>query len=89
LHRDAIKVQVTAPPVEGAANEAVRELIAKWLGISRSTVKIVRGSSSRDKVLELATGNPAEIAARLKAELTGLQSNRASPALTTRDTVVN
>ena len=69
LHGDALKVQITAPPVEGAANEAVRELIAKWLGVPRRTVTIVQGRNSRHKVLELAAEKPGELAACLETEL--------------------
>ena len=48
-HGGALKVQLTAPPVEGAANEALRRLLAKALGVSRSAVSVVRGDRSRDK----------------------------------------
>jgi uncharacterized protein (TIGR00251 family) len=49
-----VLVRVTAPPVEGKANDAVRKLIAKRLGIAPSRVSVARGSSSRDKLLEVA-----------------------------------
>ena len=43
LHGGALKVQVTAPPVDGAANRAVIELLAEWLGVPRRAVAVVRG----------------------------------------------
>jgi uncharacterized protein len=46
-------VRVTAPPVEGRANEAVRRLVAKQLRVPRSAVTIVRGARSRDKVVRV------------------------------------
>jgi uncharacterized protein (TIGR00251 family) len=46
-------VRVVAPAVEGRANEAVRRLLAKQLRVSRSSVTIVRGQGSRDKVIEI------------------------------------
>jgi uncharacterized protein (TIGR00251 family) len=49
----ALVVRVTAPPVEGRANEAVRKLLAKRLGIASGRVSIVRGASGRDKLVEI------------------------------------
>ncbi len=46
---DVLHAWVTAPPVEGAANEAVIALIADHLGIARSCVMLVRGASARHK----------------------------------------
>jgi uncharacterized protein (TIGR00251 family) len=48
-----ITVRVTAPPVDGKANDALVRLVAKRLGVARSRVSIVRGQSSRDKLLEI------------------------------------
>ncbi len=64
---NAFKVQVTAPPVDGAANEAVVALLAHWLAVPRRTVSIVRGQTGRDKVVEVASDRPAELAARIAA----------------------
>jgi uncharacterized protein (TIGR00251 family) len=49
----ALLVRVTAPPVGGRANEAVRRLIAKRLRVPTGRVSIVRGESSRDKLVEV------------------------------------
>jgi uncharacterized protein (TIGR00251 family) len=49
----ALLVRVTAPPVEGKANDAVRRLLAKRLGIAPARVTVVRGASARDKVVEI------------------------------------
>lgn len=51
VHDARIKVAVTAPPVDGAANKAVIELFAKRLGVARSALAITAGSSSRRKTL--------------------------------------
>lgn len=53
LHGDALKVRLTAPPVEGAANRALVELLAGTFGIPVRAVTIVAGASSRTKVVEL------------------------------------
>jgi uncharacterized protein len=49
----AVVIRVNAPPVEGRANEAVRKLIARRLNVPRSAVQIVRGDSSRDKLVRI------------------------------------
>jgi uncharacterized protein (TIGR00251 family) len=50
----ALKVRVTAPPVDGLANEAMVELLSKALQTSRRNVCIVSGHSSRTKVIEVS-----------------------------------
>lgn len=61
----AVLVRVTAPPVEGRANDAVRKLVAKRLGVSVGRIEIVRGDRFRDKLLR-AHGVDAS---RLRASL--------------------
>ncbi len=50
-HGDRLKLAVTAPPVDGEANAAVIELVAKALGVSRAAVAISAGHSSRRKTV--------------------------------------
>lgn len=52
-HNGAIKLRITAPPVDGRANEACRRLLAKLLGVSPSAVEIISGQSSRDKLIRV------------------------------------
>lgn len=49
----ALLVRVTAPPLEGRANEALRKLLARRLRVAPSRVAVVRGASSRDKLVEV------------------------------------
>ncbi len=49
----ALKVRLTAPPVEGEANEALVRLVAKLAGLPRSAVTIVRGKTGRRKTLRI------------------------------------
>ena len=49
----SLKVYVTAPPEDGRANEAVVETIAQWLGVKRRDVEIIRGATSRNKVVRV------------------------------------
>ena len=53
VHGDALKVRLSAPPVDGAANEALVELLARALGISRRDVRVVAGATTRSKVIEV------------------------------------
>jgi hypothetical protein len=50
---DELKIKVTAPPVDGAANQALVELLAEKLNCSRGKIEILRGHKSRHKVLQL------------------------------------
>ncbi len=49
----ALKIKLTAPPVEGAANAALIEFIAEWLGVRRSAVSIVSGDKARNKIVKV------------------------------------
>ena len=53
---DRLKVRLTAPPVEGAANKMCTTFLAKCLGIPKSTLEIVSGQSSRQKQVLIRTG---------------------------------
>ena len=50
---DELKIKVTAPPVDAAANQALVELLAETLGCSRGKVELIRGQTSRHKTLRL------------------------------------
>ena len=58
---DELKIKVTAPPVDAAANEALIELLAEKLDCARNRVELVRGHKSRQKVLKLHGFTPEEI----------------------------
>jgi uncharacterized protein (TIGR00251 family) len=53
-YRDGIKVKVTAPPIEGKANEALILFLAKEFRISISSIKILKGLHSREKTLRIS-----------------------------------
>ena len=46
---EAVKIKVTAPPVDGKANKAVIELLSKQLNISKKDIQIISGEKSRNK----------------------------------------
>jgi uncharacterized protein YggU (UPF0235/DUF167 family) len=58
---------VTAPPVDGAANDALRRLVAKAAGVAPSRVTVVRGQRSRQKVVRVDGLAEAELRARIGA----------------------
>ena len=48
---DVVKVKLTAPPVDGAANEQLVEVLSETFGVRKSSIKIVKGLSSKNKVV--------------------------------------
>ncbi len=54
VHGDALKLSLTAPPVEGRANDAVVEFFAQLLRLPRSSVTIAAGQTSRNKVVRVS-----------------------------------
>ncbi|WP_089932988.1 DUF167 domain-containing protein [Candidatus Entotheonella palauensis] len=62
---EQLRVRLTAPPVDGAANAACLAFLAKTLGVSRSRVQIRTGAKGRDKVLYIADLTPEQVALAL------------------------
>lgn len=72
LHGDALKVKLTAPPVEGKANQACIEVLAEALGVPKSRLEIVSGQSSRLKhVLLMCSSSHAPRFRQLLEDLAG------------------
>ena len=63
-----LRVRVTAPPADGQANAAVERTLADALNIGRTSVQIVRGMSSRNKVVEIDDLSESEIRNRIEKE---------------------
>lgn len=63
---DELKIKITAPPVDSAANEALVKFIAEVLGCPRQRVQLVRGATSRHKVIAIHGLTAEDVAARLK-----------------------
>ncbi len=61
LHGDRIKIAITSAPLDGAANKAVIELIAKTFGVARGHVSITAGQTSRRKTVQVLGVTLAEI----------------------------
>ena len=62
-----LKIKVTAPPVDAAANEALIKLLAETLGCGRNRVELIRGRTSRHKTVLLHGFKLEEIAAKLES----------------------
>ena len=62
-------VRVTAPPVDGAANDAVIALLAAALRVPRARIQVVAGATARNKVVEIAGLDIAQLDATLSAIL--------------------
>jgi len=61
-----LKVRLAAPPVEGRANKALIQAIAKWTGIKRSEIEIASGETGRRKRLRLGGATVAEVSEALQ-----------------------
>jgi uncharacterized protein (TIGR00251 family) len=72
LRGTALKLLLTAPPVEGAANDACLCFLANLLGMSRSRLSIVRGEKARQKLIRIANASPEALRTYLQGVLPGL-----------------
>jgi uncharacterized protein (TIGR00251 family) len=66
LHGDALKVKLTAPPLEGAANRMCVEFLAKSLKVPKSDIEIVHGRQSRSKTILVRAATRENIQTLLK-----------------------
>jgi uncharacterized protein (TIGR00251 family) len=64
---NAVKLALTAPPVEGRANQGCVEFLAKVLSVPRSSITIVAGETSRSKVVRVAGLSAEEVRKRISA----------------------
>lgn len=62
VREGALRVRLQAPPVEGAANDALVELLAERLEVPRRDVRIVAGASARSKLVDVEGIGPAQVA---------------------------
>jgi len=65
VHADALKIALTAPPVDGRANEALIAFLADALHLPRARVALVAGATSRAKMVRITGKSAAEVAAAL------------------------
>lgn len=65
IHGDALRVRLSSPPVNGAANQALIRFLADLLSVPRSAVQVIAGESSRSKVVAVSGIGPEQAARRL------------------------
>ena len=65
-------VALTAPPVDGKANNALCDFFAEWLQVPRRTVQLVSGERARDKTLQVESMSADSIQRKLKKEIEGV-----------------
>lgn len=61
VHDGMLRIQLAAPPVDGAANEALLKLIAELVGTPMSSVALARGQSSRRKTVRITGADAATV----------------------------
>lgn len=72
LHNNALKIRLTSPPVEGAANRMCIKFLAKFLDISPSRISIAGGETSRHKTIQIEAMSEKEFLAKLESSLPDL-----------------
>ena len=65
-YNGALKLRICSPPVDGKANDECRRLIARLVGVPASSVEIVVGDSSRDKVIRIGGISAERVRAALR-----------------------
>lgn len=70
-HAGAIKLRVAAPPVDGKANEECRRFLAKLLKVGATSIEIISGDSSRDKVIRVSNVSAERVLEMLHRETHG------------------
>lgn len=58
IQDNALKIRLTSPPVDGAANRLCREFLADLLGVPKSAVEIISGDTSRHKRVRITSDKP-------------------------------
>jgi uncharacterized protein len=69
LSDDTVKVHITAPPVEGEANEALLKFLAEVLDVPKSRLDIVAGATGRDKIISVMDMDAETLHAKIMSNL--------------------
>lgn len=78
LHGDAIKIKLTAPPVEGEANKQCIKFLAKTLKLPKSALEIISGQASRNKRILIRANSVEDLTAVKKSLASILPSNKSA-----------
>jgi len=63
---NSLRIKLDVPPIEGKANEKCIKFLSKLLGVSKTSINIISGEKSKNKILYIK-GNPEELAAKIYA----------------------
>lgn len=74
IQGDELKIRLTSPPVEGAANRLCREFLADYFDVAKSSVVIISGETSRHKRLQIAGRHPGQFIQHISALIEILHS---------------
>lgn len=69
IHDGAVRICLTAPPVEGAANEALVGFLSTVLRVAKRDIEIISGRTARNKTVSVSGLSAEEVEARLRAHL--------------------
>lgn len=72
IHDNSLKIRLTSPPVDGAANKTLVKFLAKWLGLSPSKIRIVAGLSNKNKTIEIDGINESTFLEKLNTKIPNL-----------------
>ncbi len=72
MHQNSLKIKLTSPPVEGAANSLLIKFISKELGIAKSKIVLKSGKKSRSKRLILNGCSKEEVIQKFAANIQGI-----------------
>ena len=61
MQDNQLKLRLTSPPVDGAANRLCREYVAELFDVSKSSVEIISGETSRHKRVRITSGDPQRL----------------------------
>jgi uncharacterized protein len=67
IQGEELKIRLTSPPVDGAANKLCREFVADLFDVSKSSVEIISGKTSRHKRLRILGNHPGQFSKHISA----------------------
>lgn len=67
IQGEELKIRLTSPPVDGAANKLCREFVAELFDVAKSSVDIISGETSRHKRLRISGTNPGQFSTHISS----------------------
>ena len=76
IHNNSLKIRLTSPPVDGAANKTCVKFLAKSLGVSTSKIRIVAGLNNKNKTIEIDDIDEPAFRKKLTTKIPNLFKNK-------------